>query len=438
MPEFCMSFLKALTIFSVIFIATLSSYAQTINSRDLVYEERAELPSIKNAPFDANFTAVSYGFSIGLHFAVIENSVFADKRMANFTGFRWDFSDATIMARDFRVCNISQKPAVEWLPSFLQKNLRGQVKSTRKLADPKFPDSAESVFNLADDTEGVARLLITPDRKAIILVALYDTSDIATYDRVGKIFETVNPITPAESERAIAQLTAEITPDVKLAVPIAPFANYPDDSLRDMKGGVKTMTSYRLSDTKGNAPSFKNKFAEVHYDRHGNAVKKVQMYNGDVTQVTLSGIKEGAIYEVSRRAPKSVAPNSDQFRRLSYVYDDKGDLIEDLTYDDGKLSMRVMLRFEPGKILKTHITAFNDRVWLTETYLLNDLNNISELKRVNYLTRQTAETLYEYAYETFDKHGNWTSANVKMTSKISNEKKTYIYTSKIVRTLTYY
>ena len=169
---------------------------------------------------------------------------------------------------------------------------------------------------------------------------------------------------------------------------------------------------------------------EKYFDKNGNLVKQILYdYRGNPSGVTVYGFidskrvsKNGRTIDYgynpppmmaplgsSAPKPKEQKPSDERFSQsFEYNYDDKGRLVEKLSFNNrGELNRRDTHTYD-GKMVTEIITDKDGKVNFKILQVYDDKFNLIEQTYFSTSTAYPDDEKYVYTYLTFDSNGNWT------------------------------
>lgn len=265
-----------------------------------------------------------------------------------------------------------------------------------------------------------------------------------------QVFDSLKLTDKEDAEAIIRKKVEEATPQPLPQTPVVKKlkSDAQDDRL---KGKVKSV----IEETQGLSGQMANKtrrpLSETYFDEQGNRVKSIH-YNSAAqpSDITVYGFIDGKrvsksgfiVYEstiLGMGVPRASGPKKPDPRyNISFVYkyDDKGNLIEVLLYNnDDSLRSRHVYEYNGNKIERRFYT---EKGTLNFRYVtvLDDKGN--EIESTYFDSPMKGwESKSSYKYEEFDKNGNWTK-QVTTYTRTSNGISKVDSVSVTYRTIAYY
>ena len=262
------------------------------------------------------------------------------------------------------------------------------------------------------------------------------------------VFTHAQTLTKEEIAKKIADATPQSLPQTPVVKKLKSDAE--DDGL---KGKVKSvaLSEEDLSGTwvtKGSKMS-----SESFYDEKGNLIKYVYYdYRGNPSNILVYGyldrmrVSRTGFINYSYNPPPIAMPSSGKSNseksvdnrfntRYEYKYDDKGRLIESISYrNTGEIINKTVVSYNGNKLEKTWFDE-NGKSYSKIIDLLDNKSNIIEHTFV-YLDSSKPSNITVYNYDSFDDKGNWTKRTIKWKDVENNSNRQTNYIQ--YRTITYY
>ncbi len=308
-------------------------------------------------------------------------------------------------------------------------------------------------FELPNGVKGTYRNFLVNKRQYSLTAALNNDSPEAE-KLITQAFDTFSLLSQSTVDEEIRRKIEQSTPPMLPQEPVAKKekTDAEDDNL---KGKVKTVTE-ESEDLSGTWSIQGRHFDYVtDYNEKGNRLKRL-LYDSKANpfEVSVYGYIDGLraskyksiSFENSPPPIRSISSSNGQEKpkydtRYSYRYEYKyanGKLAEmQMLHNDGTKGMRYVYNYKGNQLEEL---VYSDNGKLNQKYIsfLDDKGNEIERTNVDVFQSQTDDDKkYSIKYDSFDEKGNWTK---KTTSKLVMENGRQIYKPSSVdyRTITYY